>query len=837
VDSPGDYMMKGSHKSFRLPESKPHYEPPKEFRTLHRKIELSVDFQRRSVSGSCTLDIEPIRQGLKEAHLDARELDVKSCAVDGVKVDFGYDNAVLSVPLPDKIGPRSIRVDYSTTPKEGLYFTAPDAEHPEKEVQAWTHSEPESARFWYPCHDHPSDKSSSEMVIRVPKGFRVISNGRLISEREEGDSAVSHWREDTPHSSYLTSFVAGKFSQITQEAHGVKLHYNFPESKRADVLRYFGETPRIIEALEELTGIKYPYEKYDQTTVQDFVAGGEENLNATTLSMNYYPEAGTEEDFQQMYSNPSSSVVGLVAHEAAHQWYGDWVTCSDWCHAWINEAWATYLQSLYTERSRGVDQMRWEMRAREVEYFEEDETEYRRPIVDREYVWPHDVFDHTTYRKGASMLHELRYIMGDDAFFQGTAEFLKRHAKACADTDDMRKAMEAVSGLQLEEFFEQAFLKAGYPEFRVDYTWDDGAKIATLRVKQEQDTSDGTPIFKLPCDIVFYVGDVRKKFTIMLGSVEQSLVFSLDAKPSVVEFDPERWLLKKVKFEKTFDLLENQLAQSRDAWSRAEAATALGKTTSELAIPALGSAAKKEQFWDVRACALHALGEIGSDAALGALLEVGIPSDRRVRRALTKALGSFRDVRARKALVGFLESDESPYVRCEAALSLGKSWPEGALPYLRKAMGVHSPNETLAEACLEAMGKLKDEEVKQVVDSCLAYGKPTRVRVGALKAIKARGRIADDELPLLKDLLLQDKEHRVKLYLVSGLLRELADGRFVETLAKVSKTDRNASVRREALEVFYELSRQTDQTATITELKAEVEALREEKRKLLGPTA
>jgi len=826
-------MAAGSHKSFRLPESKPHYAPPKEFRTLHRKIELSVDFQKKSVSGFCTLDIEPIRHDLREVHIDACELDITSCAVNGEKVDFGYDNAVLTVPLPERGVHHSIRVEYSASPKEGLYFTSPDTEHPEKEVQAWTHSEPESARFWYPCHDHPSDKSSSEMVIRVPRGFRVISNGKLLSTTEEGESVVFHWKEDTPHSSYLSSFVAGRFGEITQEVHGLKLHYNFPESKRGDVLRYFGETPRIIEVLEELTGMKYPYEKYDQTTVEDFLAGGEENLNATTLATNYYPEAGTEEDFQPAYSNPFTTAANLVAHEAAHQWYGDWVTCSDWCHAWINEAWATYLQSLYVEKTRGADFMRWEMRAREVEYFDEDETEYRRPIVDREYVWPHDVFDHTTYRKGASMLHELRYVMGNDAFFRGTAEFLRRHAKACADTDDMRKAMEAVSGLQLEEFFEQAFLKPGYPEFHVEYRWDDAAKTATLRVKQEQDTSDGTPVFKLPCDFVFYVGGARKKFRVTLDSAEQSVVFSLDARPSVVEFDPERWLLKKVKFEKTLDLLENQLAHSQDAWSRAEAAAALGKIGSDRAVQALKAAAKREQFWDVRACALRALGEIGKDSALEAILEVGPPSDRRVRRAMAKALGSFKDERGRKLLLAFLESDESPYVRCEAALSLAKSWPEGALVHLKGAMGVHSPNETLAEACLEAMGKLKDEEVKRIVDENLVYGRPIRARIGALKAIKGRGRIMDDELPLLKEIVLHDKDYRVRLYLISSLLRELSDVRLLDSLAEVSKTDRNGSVRRKALEVYYALSKEADQGAALTKLKAEVEALREENGRLM----
>ena len=187
-------MVTANHRSFRLPESRPHYAPSKEFRTLHRKIELSVDFQKRSITGSCTLDVEPIGSGLKTAHIDACELEIQSCTVDGAKVEFGYDNAVLAVPLPGKVGPHSVSVAYSASPKEGLYFTGPDAEHPEKEVQAWTHSEPEAARFWYPCHDHPSDKASSEMVIRVPKGFRVISNGKLLSTKDEGESVVFHWK-------------------------------------------------------------------------------------------------------------------------------------------------------------------------------------------------------------------------------------------------------------------------------------------------------------------------------------------------------------------------------------------------------------------------------------------------------------------------------------------------------------------------------------------------------------------------------------------------------------------------------------------------------------------
>ncbi len=824
-------MAQGSRKSFRLQESKPHYPPPRDFQTNHVRIELAVDFERRSIAGSCTLEITPFDPALDRIRLDAGELDIKACQIDGAKADFEYDGEKLEAVMNPGKDTRSVRVEYGASPKEGLYFTGPDAEHPEKEVQAWTHCEPESARFWFPCHDHPADKATSETIISVPKGFRVISNGRLISTKDAGDITTFHWKEDTPHSSYLTSFIAGRFGAITQEVDGIKLHYNFPESKREDVLRYFGETPRIIQVLGELTGVKYPYEKYDQTTVEDFIAGGEENINATTLAMNYYPEAGSEEDFQPSYGTPFNDAVNLVTHEAAHQWFGDLVTCSDWCHAWINEAFATYLQSLYLERTRGVDHMRWQMRAREAEYFEEDEDEYRRPIVERNYVWPHDVFDHTLYRKGAAMLHELRYVMGDDAFFRGISSFLKAHSRGSADTDDFRKSMEGTSGLSLEDFIEQSFLKPGYPEFQVEYSWDDGAKAATLHVKQTQDTSDGTPIFKLPCDIVFYVGGRRRKFRTTLDAPEQTMVFTLEEKPTVVEFDPERWLLKKVRFEKSMRLLKNQLQQSKDAFSRAEAATALGRTLSDGAIAALKDAALRDDFWDVRSCALRALGEIGSDSALAALLEVGLPDHRRVRRSLVKALGGFKDERPRKVLVRLLEEDSSPYVRCEAALAVAKSWPEGALPYLKKGLGTHSPNETLAEACLEAMGKLKDEESKGIIDENLAYGKPTRMRIGALKAIKARGKIAEDELPILKGML-RDKEFRVKQYLISTVIRELGDGRFAEALLDVSRKDRNHGIGRKALETYYELSGGLERSSALRKLKAEVEELKEDSRRL-----
>ncbi len=827
-------MRAEGYRSFHLPESTVHYPPSKEFHTEHVKIKLSLDFERKRIAGSCSLTVTPLRAGTKRLVFDACGLEISEVSLDGAKCDFEYDLQKLIVNSPQPLtGPHVVKVSYSTTPTEGVYFTGPDAEHPEKEVQAWTHSQADFARYWYPCYDHPNDKFTSEVLLTVPKEFRVISNGSLLARKEEGDKVTFHWKEDLRHSSYLTSFIAGKFGAVEQESEGVKLHYNYPESKKADVLRYFGETPRMIEIFNELTGVKYPYSKYDQTTVEDFIFGGMENFNATTFAMGYYPDAASEEDFQTYYTRPNTNAVNLVAHELAHQWFGDLVTCVDWSHGWLNEGFATYMQVLYIEKTRGADALRWDMELKAEEYFEEDATDYRRPIVDKDYVYPDDLFDLAMYEKGAWMLHELRYLVGDKAFLDGVSAYLKSNSFGTVDTHDFRMSMEKATGFSLEEFFEQAFFRSGYPEFQVAYSWDEDGKMATLIVKQTQKLEQSTPVFRLPCDLVFYVGGRRLRKRVMLDSAQQSFSFELGAKPTIVEFDPRHWLLKKIRFEKGAKLLIDQLEGSEDASSRADAARSLGEAKAGMAVSALKKAAIKEQFWHVNASALKALGEIGTKEGLEALLEVGIPGNRRTRRALAEALGNYKDEKARSVLTRLLENDESPYVRCQAALALAKAWQEGAFPLLLKTMKVHSPNETLAEACLDGMGKLKDQAVAGVIRDNVGYGRPTRVRIGALKAIEGRGHVLDEELPMLKEMLLKDKEFRVRYHLVSKLIPSLGDKRFLEALKEASSNDRDPRVKRKALEVHRDLSSAVEVSSAISKLRDEVERLKEQNRQLI----
>ena len=809
-------MAKGQYRSFHLPESKAHYPRDRELIVEHLKVGIALDFEARRLTGRCELKVKPVRDGLKSMRLDAVAMDIAGVTVDGAPRPFAYDGETLTLSEERGwAGTHVVDVDYSTSPPEAVYFVAPDKEHPEKPTQAWTQNESDYARYWIPCVDDPSVKSATEVAVKVPKGFVVISNGVLAST-EEGDGTVTfRWKEDLPHPSYLVSFIAGRFEVLEQEARGVPLTYYFPEEKRADVLRYFGETPRMIEVFEDATGVKYPYAKYAQTTVEDFIFGGMENFNATTLATSYYPDASSEEDFQVSYSSPHTNAVNLVAHELAHQWFGDLVTCSDWSHAWLNEGFATFMQNLYIEKTRGDDESREDMDAKAEEFFEEDADEYRRAIVDREYVYPDDLFDHATYLKGSWMIRQLRYVVGDVAFFAGVGLHLKRHSFGNADTHDFRRSMEEASGVSLEEHFEQSFYRPGYPEFEVEYAWDPAAKLASFRVRQTQKPDLGTPVFKLPCDLVMYVRGKRVSRRVEIVAQDQTFTFSLEEGPTIVEFDPQHWLLKKVKFSKTIGMLLEQLKSSEDASSRADAAGGLSETKSNLAIAGLKEAAMKEQFWHVRARAIRALGEIGSDEAFRGLGAVGLPQGRRVRRSVAEALGRFKAPEAKEKLLRLLQTDESPYVRCEAALALSKNFGDEALQPLKEAMKVHSTNETLAEACLESMGRVKGDESQAAVLSSLKYGTPTRARIGALKAIKTRGRVTDQELDALIEILLKDKEFRVRHYLARQLIPSLNDPRFLEAVGRASRTDKDFRIRRKALEVGYRLDPGSAAKATV----------------------
>ena len=818
-----------SRKSFHVPGSFRHYLPDKEYKTDHIRIRLKVDPEERSLAGDCSLKIVPLREGLASVKFDACEMSVSRVHVDGSEARFEHDGKVLTVrhDSPLSVSAHEVVVEYSARPTRGVYFIHPEPDYPDKPVQVWTQSEAQAARFWFPCHDHPDDKSTTETIITAPDGYTVISTGKLVSRSSSSGWSTFHWSEAAPHSTYLNSFIVGKFVETGEEAEGVPLQYYVPEKKSKDTKRFFGLTPDMMRTFLAVTGHGYPYEKYAQVAVHDFIYGGMENISATTMTDARFPDERSEEDYAARYSRPDRNHIELVAHELAHSWFGDLVTMKDWSHSWLNEGFATYMEAVYHERSLGKDEFRQRMLYGSQTYFEEDENKYRRPIVDSDYLYADDLFDSHAYEKGSWMLHQLRRILGDAEFFKGVSAYLKRYAYKNPDTHDFMRVMEESSGVSLERYFEQSLFLAGHPEIEAEYSWDAEGGSAAVTIRQVQAVDELTPIFQFPCDLVFYTTKGRDLRKVWVRSKEETFHFQLSSEPTVVEIDPEGWLLKKLNFRRSRTMLVSQLETSVDALSRREAAEALSGFKDDSTVLALKEAASKEQYWSVRAEAVRSIGKIGGKLALETLLAMRSVSHRKVRRAVVAALGEFKgESLAHAALKDVLFHDESPYVQCEAALSLAKSAAPDAVQILREAMLLPSPEHGLTEASLEGLGITKQEAAGETIRANIPYGKPTRVRVGALKGYVKMGTLDDSDVKRVKEIATGDNDFTVRFQALITI-GELGDRRFIDILPQIAERDRDNRARRKAVELLVDLESQ-NQDGGAAALKEEVAKLKRE---------
>ena len=281
---------------------------------------------------------------------DAVDLAITAVQVARKPAEFSYDGTTLRVDLgADRRRGQdlAVAISYSARPRIGMYFIAPDAGYPQKPLQVWTQCQDEDTRYWLPCFDHPSEKQTSEIIATVPGSWYVLSNGRLLEEKANRDGTKRfHWHQDRPHSTYLFTLAAGELARINDSTPDLTIDYFVEEKDLDDARRTFANTPAMIALFERLFDAKYPWSKYSQVVVRDFVFGGMENTSATTMTENILFDRKAARDFT---SDP------LISHELAHQWFGDLMTCRDWSHGWLNESFATYLEMLWDEHHLGID--------------------------------------------------------------------------------------------------------------------------------------------------------------------------------------------------------------------------------------------------------------------------------------------------------------------------------------------------------------------------------------------------------------------------------------------------------------------------------------------------
>lgn len=681
---------------------------------LHYRIALRFDEASKSFWGENTITLTPLHDGFQRAVLDAETFTV-TAATDAQGRPLAFDQpphqVVVHFPRAYAYGDtltftvayhaENVDVDAEAFGMSAGYDLGLDFKDETEDNPRLinTLSFPEGARHWFPAYDHPNDRATSEVIATVPGAYRVLSNGRLVGVSEDRAAGVKtfHWSQELPHPTYLFVLVAGPYVVLEDSLGALPVDYWVYPQDVDDAPRSFSRTPEILAFFNELYGVDFPWIKYDQVTIPG-IGGGAESTTATVVGQSTLHDARAHPDFPSEW---------LVAHEAAHQWWGNLVSYRDWSQTWISESFATFSEYLWAAHDLGAEEGAINLLDKKEAYLREARTRYQRPIVFDRWRYPNENFDRHTYQKGAAVLHMLREVMGEAAFWRALRHFLQKHAYQPVDTHDLMIAVKEATGQNLDWFFEQWIFSPGHPVFKVSYTWQEAAKHVRLTIDQVQDTTGGVPIFKVPITIkvVTAQGEIVKH----LWSREQSATFDFDvgSKPLLVRFDAGNHLLKEWTFEKSKEELRYQVAHD-DVVGRGWAVSELSTFVDDPdVVAALMHTAVEDAFWHVRRTAVEQVGALWDPAHVDFLKQRALDSDAQVRAAALRLLGDREDA----ALVDFFktrfEADDSYVAQAEALRSLGKCGDRSVIPFLERAAGLSSPRNVLrtaAEGALEQVG-------------------------------------------------------------------------------------------------------------------------------------
>jgi len=810
------------------------FERDRPFAIQHIGLDITLDVPKKSIASVATLSLRRIDDEATTLKLDAIAFDIEKVEIAGPKgkdrssAKHSYDDLVLSIEIPRTRSEFEVIVTYRVTPKRGLYFLEPDEHILDRPRQLWSQCQDEDARFWIPCHDKPHVKQTTELLVRAPKPWFVLGNGTLVERKTQGDHNVFTWRQDKPHSSYLITLVAGEFAQLEGNRDvGVPVHYYVPKGREADGKRTFERTPDMIALFEKKTGVKYPWPKYDQVVVADFIFGGMENTSATTMYEHILLDERGALDVD---------MDGLVAHELAHQWFGDLVTCRDWSEGWLNEGWATYMELVWkdegTEASAGRDEYDYALKGELDIYLQEDASRYRRPIVCRDYDAAIDLFDRHLYQKGCLVLHVLRRAVGDKAFWSGVSSYLTKHAFTVVETRDFQRALEAASGRSLDRIFDAYVYGGGHPEFEVsiDHEPAEGAAASQIVVgiRQTQKIDDLTRIYEGPLVLEIVEGNTTRREVIQIRAQKDTFVIPAAGRPSFVVVDPDGDLLATFDLKVPGDLLRNQLASGGSARARWLAAIALGKRDEPKTLEALTTALQKnDEFWGVRAEAAEALGEIRGDKAFEVLQRAVAIKHPKVRRAVARAIGRFKTAAAAEALKPLALGDPSYLVEADAARALGGTRQASAFETLVEVLDRTSWADVVRGGAADGLASLRDDRAIPHLTTRTAYGHPSPGRRTCLVAL-AKLDTSRKTRELMEDRL-DDVDVFVRASAVRGL-ELIGDTKSRPALQARLEREDAGTVRRRIREALRDIT--AGREGELKRVKDELEKMRDESHEL-----
>jgi aminopeptidase N len=623
------------HKSPVWAVKKGSYQPTRPLKNdlIHTRLQLQFDWLRQHLLGSAQITFKPYFYPQNTLELDAKGFDIKGVfQLDTLEkydstskkylkeaildtLEYTYNKRTLLLKLRrtySRFDTLHVRIDYVAKPNEipeeirgsqgdkGLYFINADGLDEGKPQQIWTQGQTENNSCWFPTIDTPNEKMTQDISLTVEKKFKTLSNGLLVSTTFNTDSSLrtDRWVQTIPHAPYLTAFAVGNFAVAKDTlANGLELSYYVEPAFGPSAKAIFGRTAKMMQFFEQKFGVKYAWEKYAQVAVRDYISGAMENTTMTVHGEN------VQTDSRALLDGNSDEVI---AHELSHHWFGNLVTGENWGQLPLHEAFATYAEYLWLEHHKGTAEADLWAQSELQQYFGEADQK-QVPLIRSHYQDREDMFDSHSYAKGGRILHSLRKLVGDEAFFESLKLYLTTNKLKTAEVANLREAFEAVTGEDLNWFFNQWFMSSGHPDLKIEKNYD-GSKL-TLTVIQQQD-STFTPIYRLPIKVDVWVKNQKKSYDIVINKAKQSFDFMAEQRPDWVDFDVEKQLVAAIDYPKTKAELIYQYYHSDKYLTRYESLTGLeGLAKTDSTVRRLMINAMNDKFWKVRQLAISNFAE------------------------------------------------------------------------------------------------------------------------------------------------------------------------------------------------------------------------------------
>ena len=686
---------------------------------LHTKLEVSFDWDSTYLYGKAYLKFRPYFYPTDSLILDAKGFQIKEVALlDSIgkkkALNYDYDSLKLYIDLDSTYRRQdtySIFIDYVAMPNKleeggsqaitsdiGLYFINPDGSDPYKPKQIWTQGETEASSCWYPTIDSPNERMMQEIYITVDTQNVTLSNGVLMFQTLNGDGTrTDYWKMLLPHAPYLTMMAVGDFAIVEDSYKGKPVNYYVEPEYKKIAPKIYPNTVEMIGFFSELLGVEYPWSKYDQIVVRDYVSGAMENTTAVI-----YGEF-IQGDERFLIDNSGEDIV---AHELIHHWFGNLVTTESWSNLPLNEAFATYGEYLWREYKYGKDAAAYHLHQDLLAYLREAEVE-RKPLIRFHYGHRMEMFDRHSYQKGGRVLHMLRKTVGDEAFFLSLKKYLEDNAYTAVEIHNLRLAFEEVTGEDLNWFFNQWFMEKGHPVIKANWDFIDSSNKVSLKLEQIQKGEGIVKTFKLPMALDIYTHSGKQREEIIMSKRLQEFVFDVDDKPTLVNVDAEKYLLAEFIEDKPaaewrvlFDLGENYL-------SKQQAVKKLKTESDSLSLNIIEKALNNP-FWDIRETAIESMDNLiyarpeKSKNILLNLAKEDPKSDVRLE-AITVLINDFREESPKELFVELL--NDSSYLVVSGALE-----------------ALYAKDSTLGYEKAKELETLNSDDVKTSIATIYAIG-------------------------------------------------------------------------------------------------------------------